>query len=155
MSEWLLRIDDRYIHGQVCLGWCEALEINKIILCDNKIAESDFEQELFQCGLAEDQELLFLTTKDLATKMQSLPTETTMVVFASPDVVVELKGMGAMFTKVTIGGLHHRQGSRKVLDYIYLTEEMRANLRALLESGITICCQSLPTAKKTDLRSII
>ena len=39
--EWMIRVDDRLVHGQVCVGWCDALQIHQLILADDEIAACD------------------------------------------------------------------------------------------------------------------
>ena len=36
----LCRVDDRLIHGQVVVGWGQALGINRIVLVDDQVAAS-------------------------------------------------------------------------------------------------------------------
>ena len=43
----LLRIDDRLIHGQVVIGWVTHLNTKEIILCDDSVAENEWEKELY------------------------------------------------------------------------------------------------------------
>jgi mannose/fructose/N-acetylgalactosamine-specific phosphotransferase system component IIB len=152
---WLLRIDDRLVHGQVCVGWCDALDITQLILCDDEIAASEFEQDLFRCCPVEEQDLRFLTVAELAEEMQSPPIETTLVVFAGPRPVLDLLAAGAEVTALTLGGLHHRPGAREILDYLFLTEGQEADLRALLGRGVAISCQPLPSSPRQDLGKLL
>ena len=43
----LYRIDDRLIHGQVVVGWGQPLELRFIVLVDDDVAASEWEQELY------------------------------------------------------------------------------------------------------------
>ena len=47
MNVQLFRIDDRLIHGQVVIGWAKPLRSNCILLCDEEIAASEWEKELY------------------------------------------------------------------------------------------------------------
>ena len=44
MSIALFRIDDRLIHGQVVVGWGQPLELRFIVLVDDEVAGSEWEQ---------------------------------------------------------------------------------------------------------------
>jgi mannose/fructose/N-acetylgalactosamine-specific phosphotransferase system component IIB len=46
MSIVLCRIDDRLIHGQVVIGWGRPLGIDLIILVDDQVAGTPWEQDL-------------------------------------------------------------------------------------------------------------
>jgi len=152
---WLLRIDDRLVHGQVCVGWCDALDISQLILCDDEIAESEFEQDLYRCCPTEEQELRFLTAAELAEEMQTPPTGTTMVVVGGPKILLALLDAGAPVPSAVLGGLHHRAGAREILDYLFLTPEQETDLRALLARGVSIVCQPLPSSPRQDLARLL
>jgi PTS system mannose-specific IIB component/fructoselysine and glucoselysine-specific PTS system IIB component len=47
----LYRIDDRLIHGQVVVGWGQPLDLKFIVLVDDTVASSDWEQELYRMGV--------------------------------------------------------------------------------------------------------
>ena len=50
MSIVLFRVDERLIHGQVVVGWAE-LHPDRIVVVDDEIAASQWEQELYAMGL--------------------------------------------------------------------------------------------------------
>jgi mannose/fructose/N-acetylgalactosamine-specific phosphotransferase system component IIB len=47
----LFRIDDRLIHGQVVVGWGQTLGIEFLVLVDDEVRASDWEQELYRMGV--------------------------------------------------------------------------------------------------------
>src|SRR6185312_2514817 len=64
MSIVLCRIDDRLIHGQVVIGWGRPLGINLIILVDDQVAASDWEQELYRMAVDPNIEVRFVSVAD-------------------------------------------------------------------------------------------
>jgi len=46
MSIALYRIDDRLIHGQVVVGWGQRLNVGFIVLVDDAVRASPWEQEI-------------------------------------------------------------------------------------------------------------
>ena len=59
MAVELMRIDDRLIHGQVVVGWGQPLDIDFIVLVDDEVASSDWEQELYRMGVPPEMEVVF------------------------------------------------------------------------------------------------
>ena len=59
MSLVLYRIDDRLIHGQVVVGWGQPLDIGFIVLVDDEVARSEWEQELYRMGTPPEMEVYF------------------------------------------------------------------------------------------------
>ena len=68
MSWVLHRIDDRLIHGQVVVGWGQALGIEFIVLVDDDVRASDWEQELYRMGVPPDLAVEFVTVAEAATR---------------------------------------------------------------------------------------
>ena len=55
----LYRIDDRLVHGQVVVGWGQPLNVNFVVLVDDAIASSDWEQELYRMGAPPEMSVTF------------------------------------------------------------------------------------------------
>src|SRR5215210_822824 len=69
MAIVLCRIDDRLIHGQVVIGWGRALGIDLIILVDDQVAASDWEQQLYRMAVAPEIEVRFVTVAEASGQM--------------------------------------------------------------------------------------
>ena len=59
MTLELFRIDDRLIHGQVVVGWGQPLDLKFIVLVDDAVATSDWEQELYRMGVPPEMDVYF------------------------------------------------------------------------------------------------
>src|ERR1043165_1101670 len=57
----LLRVDERLIHGQVVVGWGGPLHADRIVVVDDAIAGSTWEQELYCLGVPPEMEASFAT----------------------------------------------------------------------------------------------
>src|SRR3989442_1561848 len=64
MSIALYRIDDRLIHGQVVVGWGKPLNVRFIVLVDDAVRVSAWEQELYRMGVPADIEVVFASTEE-------------------------------------------------------------------------------------------
>ncbi len=64
MAIELFRIDDRLIHGQVVVGWGQPLDVTFIVLVDDDVAGSEWEQELYRMGVPPEMDVYFHTTAD-------------------------------------------------------------------------------------------
>jgi PTS system mannose-specific IIB component/fructoselysine and glucoselysine-specific PTS system IIB component len=157
MSIVLCRIDDRLIHGQVVIGWGRPLGINLIVLVDDQVAASPWEQDLYRMAVAPEIEVRFVTVAEAAAKMNEWQTNgkrglvltgdlDTMAALhaASPDVV----------RRINLGGIHHRPGRRERLPFIYLTDQELRTLHALEDGGAVITAQDLPTTTPVALSSL-
>lgn len=152
MSPQLFRIDDRLIHGQVVIGWVSSLGSHQIILCDDAVAGSDWESELYLSVVPEPLQARVLSVAETAKVLQAANgLDKSIVLVGSPLVAEQLQKLNALPGQVNIGGLHFRAGREKYLDYLYLSAEERAACMRLLQKGIALYCQDVPAAECVDL----
>lgn len=157
MAILLSRIDDRLIHGQVVIGWGRPLGIDLIILVDDQVAGSGWEQELYRMAVSPDIEVRFVTLAEATAQMADWQSNgrrgliltgdlETMAALraASPDVI----------QRINLGGIHHRPGRRERLPFLYLTDQELRTLQALEAGGAVITAQDLPTSSPVPVRSL-
>ena len=157
MDVQLFRIDDRLIHGQVVLGWAKTLKSERIILCDNEVSQSEWEKELYSTCVPEYLQAIVCnvneTTSLLAKNIYA--GDKTIVLVKEPKVVMDIVNNGYIPGKVNLGGLHFSNHRKKYLSYIYLNEEEIKQLYWLLDKGINIYCQDVPSTKALDVLDVI
>jgi mannose/fructose/N-acetylgalactosamine-specific phosphotransferase system component IIB len=157
MSIVLFRIDDRLIHGQVVIGWGRPLGINLIILVDDQVATSPWEQELYRMAVAPEIEVRFVSIAEAATKMTEWQTngKRGLVLTGDLDTMAALHAASPeVVHRINLGGIHHRPGRRERLPFVYLTDQELRNLHALEDSGAVITAQDLPTTTPVALSSL-
>ena len=69
MAIELFRIDDRLIHGQVVVGWGQPLDLTFIVLVDDEVASSEWEQELYRMGVPPEMDVHFHTVDEAAERL--------------------------------------------------------------------------------------
>jgi PTS system mannose-specific IIB component/fructoselysine and glucoselysine-specific PTS system IIB component len=157
MSLVLARIDDRLIHGQVVIGWGRPLGVTLIVLVDDQVAASPWEQELYRMAVPPEIRVEFAGVADAAAHLAGWAAAADRVLVLTGDIptMVALHDARAdLLHHINLGGIHHRPGRIERLRYLYLTEgELRA-LKALASSGATVTAQDLPTAAPVPLESL-
>ncbi len=157
MEIQLIRIDDRLIHGQVVIGWAGHLKTKQIILCEDSVAKNDWEKELYLSIVPQHIKAKIMTTVELAEYLKDshLDLKKTIVLVNSPRVIENLIQLGAPINKVNVGGIHFKDGRRKILNYLYLNEEEINSFKRCIEMGVEFDCQDIPLCKRTPLRKLI
>jgi D-glucosaminate PTS system EIIB component len=157
MSIVLCRIDDRLIHGQVVIGWGRPFGINLIILVDDQVAQSDWEQELYRMAVDPDIEVRFASVADAAAHLQEWQTNGKRGLVLTGD----LESMASLHAthpeiihRINLGGIHHRPGRRERLPYVYLTDQELRRLTTLETEGAIITAQDVPTTPPVALRNL-
>jgi mannose/fructose/N-acetylgalactosamine-specific phosphotransferase system component IIB len=157
MSIVLCRIDDRLIHGQVVIGWGRPMGIDLIVLVDDQVATSQWEQELYRMAVAPDIEVRFVTVADAAAHMPEWQSngKRGLVLTGDLETMATLRGLNPdVIQRINLGGIHHRPGRRERLPFLYLTDQELRSLQALEAGGAIITAQDLPTTPPVALRSL-
>jgi D-glucosaminate PTS system EIIB component len=157
MTIVLNRIDDRLIHGQVVIGWGRPMGINLIILVDDHVAASDWEQELYRMAVAPDIEVRFVTVAEATRQLADWQANGKRGLVLTGD----LETMAALHAanpdvvhRINLGGIHHRPGRRERLPFVYLTDQELRTLMTLEQGGAVITAQDLPTTPPVPLKSL-
>jgi PTS system mannose-specific IIB component/fructoselysine and glucoselysine-specific PTS system IIB component len=157
MAIVLFRVDDRLIHGQVVIGWGQPLGVNRIVLVDDQVSASEWEQDLYRMAVSPDVQVLFVTVADAGARLPEWQAgaERTMVLTGDLGTMSALHAAApGIVRQVNLGGVHHRPGRRERLPYLYLTDEELRGLLALERAGAEVTAQDLPTTQPVGLRSL-
>ncbi len=157
MTEYLLaRVDDRLLHGQVALGWRHALDPETFLIVDDAVAADPLAMRLFDAALPEGMRLAILDAAGFfaAGRPPADPARTILLI-RELSVLEGLVAKGFHPREVNIGGIHHRVGARRILDYLYLTEDDRAALRRLIATGIILYAQDLPSSPRKSAEELL
>jgi mannose/fructose/N-acetylgalactosamine-specific phosphotransferase system component IIB len=155
VSFLLYRIDDRLIHGQVVVGWGQPLDARFIVLVDDAVATSDWEQELYRMGVPPHMEVYFLSVLDAIPRIPELQKDERPGILLAPDVTTMRQLVDAgVIASVNVGGIHHRPGREQKLRYVFLTPPEAAELEAMGKS-VRVFAQDLPGAEEYSLEQIL
>jgi len=153
----LNRVDDRLIHGQVVVGWGRPLGIDLIILVDDQVAESAWEQDLYRMAVPAEIELRFASVAGASAALADWQAASRRSLLLTGDIgtmaALHAADRGILHN-INLGGVHHRPGRRQRLPYLYLTDDELTCLRQLEARGARISAQDLPTSVAVPLRSL-
>lgn len=153
----LHRIDDRLIHGQVVVGWGQPLELRVIVLVDDEVAGSEWEQDLYRMGVPPDMAVVFCTVADAVARHAEFVRDPrhAMLLTGDIDTMARLCAELPAIRRVNLGGIHHRPGRSQRLRYVFLSEDEEAALRALAARGVEITAQDLPATRPVPLAELL
>lgn len=157
MSLLLHRIDDRLIHGQVVVGWGQPLGLRFIVLVDDDVAASDWEQELYRMGVPPDVEVYFHAVRDMASAIDHYDRDVRpgLLLVGSVDTMRRLVDVAPSIRSVNIGGVHHAEGRVQRMRYVFLTPDEEVALRALEARGLAITAQDVPSTRPVALADVL
>jgi len=153
LSLLLVRVDDRLIHGQVTQGWGSVLHPDRYVVVNDSAASSRWERELYEASAPEGTSVVVLEMSEAATSLQSWldREEDVIVLVESPQDALRLYERGLSFESLNVGGLHFKEGRRRILPFVCVNEEDIKALEALRDCGVEIECADVPGCERKDL----
>jgi PTS system mannose-specific IIB component/fructoselysine and glucoselysine-specific PTS system IIB component len=159
----LYRIDDRLIHGQVVVGWGRPLDIGFLVLVDDEVAASEWEQELYRMGVPPEMDVYFHSVSDAVGAHASYAGDARRGILLTGDIAsmarlvdgVREAGARPPITAVNLGGVHHRVGRAQRMRYVFLAPDEEAALRALASRGVAVTAQDVPSARPVPLDDVL
>lgn len=154
----LLRVDERLIHGQVVVGWGGPLHADRIVVVDDAIAASSWEQELYCLGVPPEMEASFATVEEARGEVAEWRRAGPRVIALVRDIPTALRlaeGGVLRGDEVNLGGIHHAEGRRRVLPYLHLDDGDREALRRLSREGAVVTARDLPATRPVPLEELL
>ncbi len=159
----LYRIDDRLIHGQVVVGWGRPLDVGFLVLVDDEVAASDWEQELYRMGVPPEMDVYFHAVDDAARAHAAYRADPRPGILLTGNVDAMARFAAAARAAdpagapraVNVGGLHHRPGRVPRMRYVFLDGDEERALRDLAATGVAVTAQDVPNARAVPLADVL
>jgi mannose/fructose/N-acetylgalactosamine-specific phosphotransferase system component IIB len=152
----LYRVDDRLIHGQVVVGWGQPLDIGFIVLVDDQVATSEWEQELYRMGTPPEMDVYFHSVDDAARMLPTYERDERPGILLTGDLESMLRLVRqAGVREVNVGGIHHRSDRRQRLRYVFLSPEEERLLREIEQAGAAVTAQDVPATHPVPLGELL
>lgn len=153
MTIALYRIDDRLIHGQVVVGWGQRLNVEFIVLVDDAVRASPWEQELYRMGVPSNIEVITVSKAEASARLADWDADPRVGIVVAGDIgtLAALTENCHQVKRINVGGVHQRPGRRERLRFVYLSDAEAEELKRLASRGIEITAQDVPTARAVPL----
>lgn len=153
----LYRIDDRLIHGQVVVGWGQPLDVQFLVLVDDEVASSDWEQELYRMGVPSEMSVHFESVAGAVERLPAYQADARVGILLTGDIdtMARLVTASGRIRAVNLGGIHHKPGRIQRLRYLFLSKDEEAQLKDLAAAGADITAQDVPAARALSLQEVL
>jgi len=153
----LCRVDDRLVHGQVVIGWGRPLDLQRIVLVDDEVSASDWEQELYRMAAPPEIKVEFASAAEAAPRLADWEAgrERVLILVGAITTAADLmRRAPGTLQRLNLGGIHAGAGRRERLRYLYLSEEELAMLQRLAREGTEVTAQDVPTSRPVALKEL-
>jgi len=153
----LVRIDDRLIHGQVVVGWGKVLHPQRIALCSDEVANSDWQRTIYLSAVTEDMEASVLTVDDTVRAFMNheFDDERLILLADSPKAIVSLVERKVPIKSINVGGMHFKPGKMQIASFIFMDDDDIESFRVLHSKGITLEGRDVPTCAPIDIARVL
>lgn len=153
----LARIDDRLIHGQVATVWSKVTGCQRIIVCDDDVANDKIRATLLK-QVAPPGIKASVVSVDKAIRVYKNPkyeNDKCLLLFTCPESVLRMVDGGVDIKSVNVGGMSFKEGKRQVNNAVSVDDKDVAAFKALSEKGIEIEYRKVDTDKRVNLMDIL
>jgi PTS system mannose-specific IIB component len=151
-----VRVDDRLIHGQVVTAWLKVYTSVKHIMCIDDFSSKDpFMQKMFQLLIPKDQTVEIKSVEGAIEALKEGLDKPTMIIAKTPATIKALVDAGIDIDKFNIGGMGMSGKRKRFYQNISADEEEKDIMRELLDKGVKIEIQIVPTQPCYDCAEIL
>ena len=153
----LARIDDRLIHGQVVTVWSKETKCQRIIVCNDDVANDEIRKTLLT-QVAPRGVKSHVVDIDKAIKVINNPkyeNDIVLLLFTNPTDVLRLVDAGIDIKSVNIGGMSFKEGKIQITPAISVNAEDIKSFKALNKKNIELEIRKVASDSKSLIMPLI
>lgn len=157
MSLVFFRIDDRLIHGVVVQSWVKALDIERIIVADDRVANDQMQKTLLAMAVPPSLKISILSIKETVQRLKNgeFNNENVLVLVSTPCDALFLVKDGLNPVSINVGGLHFAPGKKQILKAISVNDSDIDAFCQINNMGIKLEVRIIPSDTSVDIMKYI
>ena len=153
----LARIDDRLIHGQVVTIWSKETKCQRIIVCNDDVANDEIRRTLLT-QVAPPGVQSSVVGIDKAIRVINNPkyeNDIVLLLFTNPTDVLRLVEAGIDIKTVNIGGMSFKEGKTQLTAAVSVNDEDIKSFKALNDKNIELEIRKVASDSKSFIMKLI
>ena len=152
----LTRIDERLIHGQVITSWLKLANPNTIVIMDDMSATNAFAKRILMAAAPKNIDMKVMKEAEAVEYLKGEQQNERVFVMAKvPGPVLAAIKEGVEFKEVNLGNMGGRPGRKRFNKNVNASDEEVNELREIVEAGVPVFAQMVPTDAKVDLKNLL
>ncbi len=152
MKVLLSRVDERLLHGQVIASWSRILQIQKIMIIDDKIAKDQFMAQVLEMTAPTGVKAHVVTCEEAYKELsQSIDNVRTMLLFKGVGTPLKLKKLGYNLNELDIGNIGSGPLRKAITRRVFMSDEELDMVKELQSLGVYVYLQMLSTDPKIEI----
>lgn len=151
------RIDERLIHGQVATVWTNTLGANRIMVVNDSAVKDQMQIGALKMAKPAGVKLSILSKKKAIEKILAGNYEEDKVFLITKDIpdMAYLIENGVPLKKFNVGNISQKENSQSIKKSVALTSEDIQQIRKLIDQGVEITAQMIPTESDQSILKYI
>ena len=156
MDSILVRVDNRLVHGQILEAWVPFLKAVSIIVVNDEVAEDLIRESVIRMVVPSSIELHVFGVDDFSEScsLQTWKFGRSIILFDTIGDALRAYQHGFVYDRINIGNVHDGEVKCCLSPSIFLGRKEAKDLRTLVDSGVTVEIQSVPTERPVDFRDV-
>ena len=152
-----VRIDGRLIHGQVANLWTTKLNISRIMVVDDDVAQSDIEKSGLKLATPAGVKLSVLPIEKAAHNILAgkYDSQRLLIVVRKPDRLLKMVELGVPIEEINVGNMSQSSETRSITKSINVVDQDVEVFNELNNKGVRLIAQMVPSDKAEDFMSLL
>ncbi len=143
----LVRVDHRLLHGQVIFSWTRQMAVNHIIVADDLVPNDPIGKMALSLAKPAGCSLDIIPLSGLKEAVEAKENKNIMIIVRGPKEALTLVQALPQVKEINYGGVAKKQDSKAYGKAVYLNEEELGATREILDQGVRIYIQQVPTSQ--------
>lgn len=152
----LVRVDERFVHGQILEGWIPSTRADELLIANDAVAEDPLQQTIMQAAVPMSVDLVVDTVEGIAGLACSRSNGRTrsLLLVNHPKDALKLRRFGVEFDVLNLGNLRTPDVSVCLSRSVLVGDECMKVLCELAGEGVRVTIQGVPYEKAVDLADV-
>ena len=151
------RIDGRLIHGQVANLWTTKLNISRIMVVDNEVANNPIDKSGLKLATPAGVKLSILPVEKAAANILAgkYDSQRVLVIAKRPDRFLALVEAGVPIEEINVGNMSQTDNTTSITRSINVEENDVEDFKKLQEKGVQLVSQMVPSDRADDFMRLL
>lgn len=157
MSITAVRIDGRLIHGQVANLWTTKLDISRIMVVDDSVANNAIEKSGLKLATPAGVKLSVLPVEKAAANILAgkYDSQRLLIIAKKPDRLLKLVELDVPIKEINVGNMSQSDESKSITRSINVLDEDIEDFKKLNEKGVGLVSQMVPNDRAENFMALL
>ncbi len=153
----LVRLDERFIHGQVAFAWTNNLGADCIFIVNDVVASDKLRQTSLKLAAPAGVKFIVKNVEDAKKALLSGKTKKYKIFLIVDNTrdALELAKVSSEIKQLNLGNMRMMEGRKSITNSICISNEDIENIKELEKLGVEVECRAIPTDKKVRALDLV